>query len=163
MACACDELARHVAASPVADPFLCGLLHDVGTMALEHFVGRSYTTAGFAPGDERQVAIERDSLGFDHCDLGAMIAARWQLFPELELVTQLHHEPDAAAELALAPSARAAIDIVALARAVVAPQAGVLEPAPLAACERLGLDPPTALAGGARGREVAATLIASLA
>ena len=86
VACVSDELARHAAPRPTADPFLCGLLHDVGTMALERFLGPRYLAAGFAPGDDAQLEIERATFGFDHCDLGAMIAARWQLFPELELV-----------------------------------------------------------------------------
>ena len=163
VACVSDELARHAAPRPTADPFLCGLLHDVGTMALERFLGPRYLAAGFAPGDDGQLAIERAAFGVDHCDLGAMIAARWQLFPELELVAQLHHDPDAADALALPPATRAAIDVVALARVVGAPPAGGLDAGHLALCARLGVDGATALACGARGAAAAATLVAGLA
>lgn len=163
VACVSDELARHAAPRPTADPFLCGLLHDVGTMALERFLGPRYLAAGFAPGDDAQLEIERTTFGFDHCDLGAMIAARWQLFPELELVAQLHHDPDAADALALPPATRAAIDVVALARVVGAPPAGGLDEGHLALCARVGVAPATALACGARGAEAAATLVAGLA
>jgi len=163
IACTCDALARHVAVSPTADPFLCGLLHDVGTMALERFLGPSYTKAGFVPGDAGQVAIERDAFGFDHTDLGALIAARWQLFPELGPVAQLHHCPDAVAAQALPRATRAAIDIVALARAVATPTPdGELAPAAEPLCARLGIAPAAALACGVDGAELAGDLIIGL-
>lgn len=163
VACVSDELARHAAHRPSADPFLCGLLHDVGTMALERVLGARYLAAGFAPGDDAQLEVERATFGVDHCDLGAMVAARWQLFPELELVAQLHHDPEAADALALPPATQAAIDVVALARIVAAPRAEGLDERHRALCTRLGVDDAAALACGARGAEAAATLVAGLA
>jgi HD-like signal output (HDOD) protein len=188
IACTSDALARHVASSPAADPFLCGLLHDVGTMALERFLGPSYTRAGFAPGDDAQVEIERDAFGFDHGDVGALVAARWRLFPELGPVAQFHHRPDATLAQTLPRTTRAAIDIVALARAVTTPRRAaplapdavdldalgpdVLDPdaldpdvlgpevAPL--CARLGIAPGEALARGVEGQQLAHELIAGL-
>lgn len=183
VACTSDALARHAASSPAADPFLCGLLHDVGTMALERFLGPSYTRAGFAPGDDAQPELEREAFGFDHSDVGALIAARWRLFPELGPVAQLHHTPDAVAARGLARTTRAAIDIVALARAVTTPRRpatpdpdaidpaelgpdalgpGVLGPEAAPLCERLGIDPAEALARGVEGVHLAAELIAGL-
>lgn len=162
IACVCDALARHAGASPVADPFLCGLLHDVGTMALETFFGTSYTVAGFAPGDPSQIEIERETFGFDHCDLGAMIAARWRLFPELEMVAQLHHDPEAAEGLGLLRSTRAAIDLVALARAVMDPTFDELDDDDGSLCDRLDLDPGKALACGSEGARQADELLTSL-
>lgn len=183
VACASDALARHAASSPSADPFLCGLLHDVGTMALERFLGPSYTRAGFVPGDDAQPQIERDTFGFDHGDVGALVAARWRLFPELGPVTQFHHDPDAAGARGLGRTTRAAIDLVALARAVTAPRRpdaldpegldpdelgpdalgpGVLGPEAAPLCERLGIDPAEALARGVEGIYLASELVAGL-
>lgn len=114
IAFAADELARACRLVNGPDLFLCGLLHDVGTMALIHFIGTGYAQMGFSPGEDGQCAIESNWLGFDHADLGAMVAARWKLFPELESVAQFHHRPEAGD--GLEPTTRSAIDIVALSR-----------------------------------------------
>jgi HD-like signal output (HDOD) protein len=99
-----------------AEPFLAGLLHDVGTLVMHKLLGARYGSLAIVPGDARQCALERAAFGFDHGDLGAMAVARWNLFPELELVAQLHHDPLIADRLALPADAVALVELVALAR-----------------------------------------------
>jgi HD-like signal output (HDOD) protein len=121
------------------DPFLCGLLHEVGTMALMRLVGNDYQRLLTRPGVDDQCKLERGLLGFDHADFGAIVAARWKLFPELEVIVQLHHEVDLADRLALPPATLHVARLVALSRTALAhPEAEHL-PA-LAEVLGLGLD-----------------------
>ncbi|HVV85948.1 MAG TPA: HDOD domain-containing protein, partial [Kofleriaceae bacterium] len=116
VAFACEGLARLAPGRVGPDPFLCGLLHDIGTLVLDRLFPARYGRLPVVPGDARQCELELQTFGFAHTDLGAMTVARWNLFPELELVAQLHHDPLAADRLHLPPSAQAALELVALAR-----------------------------------------------
>jgi putative nucleotidyltransferase with HDIG domain len=80
--------------------FTAGLLHDIGKSALanshhdeyEQVVARVYNDKiSF-------VEAERDQFGFDHAELGAMIAVKWNLPPHLIHVIRNHHSPDAAGD-----------------------------------------------------------------
>jgi len=137
VAFAADGLAKARGVTGGPDPFLCGLLHDVGTMALIHFIGPGYAQMGFTPGGDGQCEIERNWLGFDHADLGAMVVARWKLFPELELVAQYHHRTEVSSEHE-APT-RAAIELVALARVLGRSDDDPARAMRDAFCQRLGL------------------------
>lgn len=116
VAFACERLALIGRPPPGPDLFLCGLLHDIGTLVLDRLLGERYARLAIVPGDGRQADLERAAFGFDHTDLGAMAVARWNLFPELEPVVQLHHDPFAADRLGLPAASQAAIELVALAR-----------------------------------------------
>ncbi len=115
----CVRLATQAKLGGGPDPFLCGLLHDIGTLVLDRLLGARYAKLALVPGDERQCEREQAEFGFDHADLGALAVARWNLFPELELVAQLHHQPLEAERLRLDAPAQAAIELVALARLMV--------------------------------------------
>ena len=158
----CQGLAvgRRGAAGP--DPFLCGLLHDLGTMAFEVIGGPSYTAMEFTPGDDRQAALEHARFGFDHADLGAMVAARWNLFPELELVAQLHHMPETCAALGLPAPTRVAIETVALARTLIADADEATVALRTALCKQLAIDVERAEVCGVEGARAAEELIADL-
>lgn len=115
----CDQLAVATRTRGGPDVFLCGLLHDIGTLVLDKLLGAQYGSLAIVPGEDRQLEVERRALGFDHADLGAMAVARWNLFPELELVTQLHHHPLELERLGLGPVAQTTVELVALARLMV--------------------------------------------
>lgn len=157
-----DALARAGSRDGGPDAFLSGLLHDVGTMALEQVMRPGYTTL-FAPGDDHQLRIERDTYGFDHADLGAMVAARWNLFPELGLIAQLHHEPEACDAIGMAPATRAMIERVALARCLGRPPGDPGLRVRDAMCARLALPVEVAEACGVAAAGLAGELLASLA
>ena len=158
----CQALARVGRLTRGPDPFLCGLLHDLGTSIMEQLFGARYTSLGFVPGDEAQVAQERAAFGFDHTDLGAMAASRWMLFPELELVAQLHHDPGAAATLALPTATVQAIELVALSRLVSGPDDESTRVAKEQLCQRLDVTPVAADACGIEGGLRAAALVEAL-
>lgn len=157
-----DALARVRRVTGAPDAFLCGLLHDVGTMVLGRLVGPTYARLGFGPGDDQQAAIERDRFGFDHADLGAMVAARWSLFPELELINQLHHDPDLCDVVAVPAATRIAIEWVALARALGREPDDPQRVARDALCTRLDLDPDLAEACGFAATQQASEVTATL-
>lgn len=155
----CQALAERRSVHGGPDPFLCGLLHDLGTMAFEGIVGPSYATMPFVPGDDQQCELERERFGFDHADLGAMVAARWNLFPELELVAQLHHTPAVCADLGIPAPSRIAIESVALARVL-----GAEAPSPERdrLCAALAIDVEAAEVCAKDGARAAAELLAEL-
>jgi putative nucleotidyltransferase with HDIG domain len=62
--------------------FVAGLLHDIGKLVL---VGRLE-----GAGDD-DVAFERERLGIDHTEMGALVAARWNLAPEIQRTIGGHH------------------------------------------------------------------------
>lgn len=111
----CESLAAAALIADLDDPFLCGLLHDFGILAMDQIAGSAYREVAGEP-DEAQAERERLHYGFDHCDIGAMVAAKWNLFPALEAVVQLHHCPLEAAAIGLEASSLNAVFLVALAR-----------------------------------------------
>jgi HD-like signal output (HDOD) protein len=114
-----QSLAPKLRLSGGPDPFLCGLLHEVGTMALLRLLGTEYARLLGRPGTDEQCAPERALLGFDHADFGAVVAARWRLFPELEVVVQLHHDLSLIDRLALPRATAGVVRLVALSRAAI--------------------------------------------
>lgn len=81
--------------SPFEDPeeaFMYGLLHDVGKIVMRKYLPEEW--ARIVPAITNGIhahKIERQELGIDHAELGALLAHRWKL-PEL-LITSIgsHH------------------------------------------------------------------------
>lgn len=78
--------------------FLAGLLQDVGMVALYEALGEEYGYILQQVGDDhRQLArVELSDLEMTHADLGAMLAGRWKLPPELAMPIKFHERPTAA-------------------------------------------------------------------
>lgn len=72
--------------------FLCGLLRDVGKLALDTFVDDGFAEA--APeGDTSFLDIERELFGANHAEIGAALAKRWGLPDRIAFVIEHHHAP----------------------------------------------------------------------
>lgn len=74
--------------------FLSGLLHDIGKIALDTCYPEEYTAvlarvAGGAP----FLDAEREVLGLDHAQAGALLAASWSFPEEIIGVIRDHHDP----------------------------------------------------------------------
>tara|TARA_R110002096_G_scaffold16898_1_gene57662 strand:- start:117208 stop:118080 length:873 start_codon:yes stop_codon:yes gene_type:complete len=113
-----ESIAQLVRTKDLDDPFLCGLMHDFGTVLMNQVLGKSYRATVGEPCQEVQRDLEFDTYGFDHCDLGVMVAQKWKLFEALEHVMQHHHDPLIVEELGLSESSQVAVFLVSLARQV---------------------------------------------
>ena len=94
------ELARQTK-MPIADEaFLAGMIHDLGILvALQSTpeqMGNICATAMSSGGNFCE--IERQSLGFDHQQLGAALAAHWKFPRSCQLVAGHHHDPGSLGE-----------------------------------------------------------------
>lgn len=81
-------------ALPRDDAYVAGLLHDVGLILLDQHLRRQFKS--ILDGLERYpstIAAERAVLPFDHCELGASVARRWNLSESIAAAAGYHHEP----------------------------------------------------------------------
>ncbi|RMH40745.1 MAG: HDOD domain-containing protein [Deltaproteobacteria bacterium] len=117
----CAALAASLARAgriAVREPFLCGLLHDFGSLVLARLRADAYTDVVGEPDSDEQVERERAAFGYDHCDVGALVAAKWNLPPDLPYVMQFHHAPADIDALELPSPIVDAVRLVALARSI---------------------------------------------
>jgi putative nucleotidyltransferase with HDIG domain len=80
---------------------VAGLMHDVGKTVINNSVpedfGRVVKRLGEDAGDS--LTVEREVLGFDHCEVGAKVAKTWKFPPIIETVIRYHHlEPASESE-----------------------------------------------------------------
>ena len=80
------------------EAFLGGLLQDVGMVALSQALGDEYlavlTEAG--PDHNNLSRVEFNAYEMTHADIGAQLAGRWKLPPDLMMPIKFHHKPNAA-------------------------------------------------------------------
>ncbi|MDB4973929.1 MAG: diguanylate cyclase [Myxococcaceae bacterium] len=91
--------ARAVAVFTNCNPdeaFLAGMFQDIGILALHEALGAPYSDLLASVGTDhlRLERMERESLGVDHREVGAWLAARWKLPPYLEHSTRGSHNPE---------------------------------------------------------------------
>ena len=115
-----DVLARRIGRQNFCEPFVCGLLHEIGTMVMAKVEGAPYYAIAGTVGTQSQAEREQKAYGFTHCDIGALAVERWNLFAGLEEVVQFHHDPFSADSLDFPPPVLATIYLVALVSAVLA-------------------------------------------
>ena len=99
--------------------FVCGLLHDLGKLALAQCFPKSYARVLVAAEQQRGniAKFERDILGADHTVAGRRLAQQWGLADLLQKVIWLHHQPPEA--IVATPHERMMIVVVQLADALV--------------------------------------------
>jgi len=76
-----------------------GLLHDIGKVVLSDYLepasAAAIADASSGPCED-WLSAERAELGFDHCEVGAMVADHFGLGPALHAVIEHHHVPSEA-------------------------------------------------------------------
>ncbi len=80
---------------PPEEFYTCGLLHDIGKVVVLESLGPDYI-AIIQEARRLQQPLhicEQRALGFTHVDVGAMLAARWQLPTAVSDAIQFHHGP----------------------------------------------------------------------
>jgi len=80
-----------------ANYFVAGLLHDIGKVLFAHFIPTEYQEV-LTKHDAAKTPLhqaEKELLGFDHSEIGAMVAEKWQLPPDLINSIKNHHGAEA--------------------------------------------------------------------
>ncbi|MEW5883744.1 MAG: HDOD domain-containing protein [Armatimonadota bacterium] len=93
-------LARRYAPTVEEEAFCCGLLHDLGKIILTVSLTSQYEAILERAHARRlpDAEAERAALGFDHSDVGDILAERWGLPAMLREVVRHHHNPRDAQE-----------------------------------------------------------------
>lgn len=75
--------------------YICGLLHDVGKVMLLDGLGSRYLEIVKRSAIEETLLhhVEREQLGFDHTEVGALLARRWELPKMICEAIKHHHAP----------------------------------------------------------------------
>lgn len=80
------------------EAFVSGLLHDIGKAVLDANRSREYHGVVERVYNHQGtfVGVERETFGFDHAQIGGLVAEKWALAPPLREAVTLHHEPASA-------------------------------------------------------------------
>jgi len=90
-------ISRHFQGVEPGTAFTAGLLHDIGKRFLSSFVASDFKKIM----DRTYIdglsfmAAEREILGMDHAELGALIMGKWDFSEEMIAAVRLHHDPQA--------------------------------------------------------------------
>lgn len=73
-----------------------GLIHDMGKIIINNSMPDSYCMVIEKVYEEglHFMEVENDLLGFNHCNVGGLIARKWKLPKNLEVVIEYHHNED---------------------------------------------------------------------
>lgn len=96
---AARTLAVSLRFSRAEECFLAGLLHDVGKMILlTHHPEpmRRIIQDVYNDPDLSFAALERDAFGFDHAEVGRLLATKWRFPEEITEAIGCHHRPGSA-------------------------------------------------------------------
>lgn len=93
------KIARMVRFSRVEEAFLAGLMHDLGKVILNlklpdkmfEIVQEVYNNPGVTFRE-----LEQASFGFDHAQVGQLIAKKWNFAEEIDEAIGNHHQPEQA-------------------------------------------------------------------
>jgi HD-like signal output (HDOD) protein len=95
---ACGMIAELLASSGFIDKhsaYTCGVIHDIGRLALAVIRPREYAVLlGIQSGPPTGILEgERELFGVDHCQAGRLLIADWNLPADFESIVSEHHSP----------------------------------------------------------------------
>ncbi|MBN2555100.1 MAG: HDOD domain-containing protein [Anaerolineales bacterium] len=105
-------IVRKLSPQKAEEAYLAGLLCDIGKLAMEVLLRDVDTLSRPAP--QTFVDMERDLFGFDHAQLGAEIARKWNLPSGLINTIEYHHRPSELEEVSVLVDAVHASDCAAV-------------------------------------------------
>lgn len=94
-AVAAQLLARLEGVRHPAEAFLAALLQDIGVLALEEAVREQYLPLQAQAGDDHEalIALEKETFGCDHAEVGRWLTTRWRLPDPVRAAIGSSHEP----------------------------------------------------------------------
>jgi len=98
VACVADMLTKHVrGGDSLGDAFVCGLLHDIGKIALDAAMPKSYLRIISRVQQQRMCICdaEKDVFGIDHMVAGKRLAMTWNLPQTVIECIRMHHQDHA--------------------------------------------------------------------
>lgn len=74
-----------------------GLLHDIGKIVISDKMPERYAQIieSVYTDNTNSFEVETEELGFNHCDVGKLLARKWKLSASLIAAIGYHHSPDA--------------------------------------------------------------------
>jgi len=78
------------------DAFLCGILHDVGMIVEDQTAPDLFvkTCTALGSGSRLLLLVEKEMIGTDHCEIGALLAKDWKMPEEIKEGIRRHHTVD---------------------------------------------------------------------
>ena len=94
VACASELIAGYVDRSVQGQAFVCGLLHDIGKIAIDVCLPKSFARVVKTTEEQARCIcdVEREALGLDHTIAGKHLAIRWNLPRSVIECIWLHHQ-----------------------------------------------------------------------
>ncbi len=86
-----EYLSRTLATGNALEAFSAGLLHDLGKAIIDRCVGPRFEAATGPGGWSALRTWERAVIGSTHAEIGAVLATRWRMVPEVAEAIRLHH------------------------------------------------------------------------
>lgn len=121
VAIASEVIAKHIKHPNPSDLFTCGLIHDMGKLAL--YIASSETLLFIVSESEKAkktfLEIEITSALPPHTELGKMLGEKWQLPKSFQAVSRYHHESDLKKRGSLSSDLNQVVDIVMLANLLI--------------------------------------------
>ncbi len=95
---AARTLSREVDFPAAEEAFAAGLLHDIGKVVLDSNQGDLYQQVIEQVYNEGSCFVDAEQavFGFDHTQVGSIVARKWTLADPLEEAIRLHHDPEEA-------------------------------------------------------------------
>lgn len=95
---AARELCTELGMRAKDEAFVCGLLHDLGKLALLCYDPQFYQNASTTLGDFELMRSEMRQFGYSHPQVGALMTQRWGLPNAIVSAIYYHHQPGEAGE-----------------------------------------------------------------
>ena len=87
----------------IEELFVAGLLHDIGKIVVMMFQPDAFSKVVAAISSENilMITAENKILGYNHADIGKLLAEKWNLPAKLVQIIAHHHQPNVAGSFAM--------------------------------------------------------------